>query len=294
MKAPLIGLSMQVDEPFLEATRDLFAAGHVDVLEWTPEIGWGQGVPDWAGLALDTYANAGRLYGHSIALSPLSGKWEPYQDEWLARLQGELQRRRYRHFSEHFCWMNAGAFDLGAPLPLPRTPATLRVGCERMQRFRDAVKMPVGLENLAAVFSRRDVDGQGQFLAELLDSCDGFMVLDLHNLYCHAANFDVDPLALLELYPTDHVCELHVSGGSWTRPEANGGQRPYRRDTHDQAVPDEVFALVQPALARCPHVELVTFERIGGTLGPEEEQAGLRRDFMKLRAIVEEAAAHAR
>jgi uncharacterized protein (UPF0276 family) len=281
-----VGLSLQVDDAFLEAAAPLFEAGDVDALEWTPEIGWSNGVPDWAELALDTFANAGRLYGHSIALSPLSGKWEPYQDDWLARLRGELERRRYRHFSDHFCWMNAGAFDLGAPLPLIRTARTLAIGRERMMRFREAVRLPVGLENLAAAFSRKDVEEQGAFLDEMLAPCEGFQILDLHNLYCQAFNFGIEPLALLEKYPIARVRELHVSGGSWARPESDPEHRPYRRDTHDEAVPDEVFALVRPALARCREVELVTFERIGGTIRGEQDVARFRQDFAKLRELV--------
>lgn len=52
--------------------------------------------------------------------------------------------------------------------------------------------MRIGLENLALAFTASDVRDQGQFLDDLLAPFDGFLVLDLHNLYCQLVNFDQD------------------------------------------------------------------------------------------------------
>ncbi len=168
------------EDRFKEAVEPLFAEGLVDALEWTPDIGWGNGLPRWAELALDTFSNAGRLYGHGFAFSPLSGAWETRQERWLERLAVELKARRYRHLSEHFCFMSAGDFEACAPFPMPRTDATVRLGRERLQRLADVAQIPVGLENLATALAPEDVHGQGAFVDALLQPIDGFVVLDLH------------------------------------------------------------------------------------------------------------------
>ena len=78
---------------------------------------------------------------------------------------------------------------------------------------------------------------------------------------------------------------IHVSGGSWAEPRHGR----IRQDTHDDAVPDEVFALVAEAIARCPNVEAVVFERLGGTVRDEPDAARLRADYERLRRVVREA-----
>lgn len=289
---PLVGLSLMPGDDFRQAAYPLFEAGEVEILEWSFDVGWGPaGVPAWARLLIDAYAESDRLLGHGVTLSPFSGAWQPRHERWLARLAGECRERSYRHVSEHFGFMTAGDFEDGAPLPVPMTPSVLALGRERLLRLADVTGRPVGLENLAFAFGLDDVRGQGELLGRLLDQVDGFLVLDLHNLYCQVANFGQEPERLLESYPLDRVRELHVSGGSWSTPSVPGAAA-VRRDTHDQAVPEEVFALVDLALARCARVEAVILERLDGTLGDPVEAEQLRRDYRRLAALVQ-GTAHA-
>jgi uncharacterized protein (UPF0276 family) len=284
---PLVGLSLMPGDDFRQAAYPLFEAGEVEILEWSFDVGWGPaGVPAWVRLLIDAYAESDRLLGHGVTLSLFSGAWQPRQEQWLARLEGECRERSYRHVSEHFGFMTAGGFEDGAPLPVPMTPSVLALGRERLLRLADVTGRPVGLENLAFAFGLDDVRGQGELLGGLLDQVDGFLVLDLHNLYCQAANFGQEPERLLESYPLDRVRELHVSGGSWSTPSVPGAAA-VRRDTHDGAVPEEVFALADLALARCGRVEAVILERLDGTLGDPAEAEQLRRDYRRLAALVQ-------
>jgi uncharacterized protein (UPF0276 family) len=278
--APRIGLSLMLEDDFREAVLPLFADEVVDALEWSFELGWSsRGVPEWADALLDCYAAEGRLYAHGVHLSALSGAWEDRQERWMDRAAKDLARRRYRHVSEHFGFMTAGAFARGAPLPVPYTKGAVALGRERLARLATiAGGVPVGLENLALAFGAEDVWHQGRFLRDLLEPLGGFLVLDLHNLYCQIENFGVDAGALLETYPLPLVRELHVSGGSWSHER-------FRRDTHDGSVPGEVLSLLPRVLERCPGVEVVVVERLGGTLGSADEAAQLRADFMEVRRI---------
>jgi uncharacterized protein len=294
---PLVGLSLMLEDDFLRATLPLFEAGEVDVLEWSFDVGWSlPAMPAWAEELLDDYSRAGRLLGHGVTFSVLSAAWTPRQAAWLDRLRGELAQRKYQHVSEHFGFMTAGDFHRSAPLPVPLTDASLRLGRERLRMLQEQGARPVGLEHLAFAFGRQDVADQGRFLDELLEPVDGFLLLDLHNLYCQSCNFAMSIGELLDLYPLSRVRELHVSGGSWSKVtsadgagDKSGAGDQVRRDTHDGPVPDEVFAAVPPALARCPSAMAVILERLGGTLASPAEESAFRDDFRRLRRVVESA-----
>ena len=285
MSTPLIGLSLMLGDDVRLATYPLFEAGEVELVEWSFDGSFGSyQLPVWAEALLETYARNGRLLGHGVELSLLSGQWTERQERWMKCFEAEQARRSYRHISEHFGFMSAGDFAPGAPLPVPMTPEALTLGRDRLQRLAEIAGRPIGLENLAFAFGQDDVRGQGEFLDRLLDPIDGFLLLDLHNLYCQAANFDIEPDRLLDWYPLDRVRELHVSGGSWS--ESTVSSQAIRRDTHDAEVPEPVFKLLPLALARCPGVEAVIFERLEGTVSTPGAAEQLRRDYRRIAELV--------
>jgi uncharacterized protein len=283
---PRVGLSLMMSNDFLEAAQPLFANGDVDVLEWSFDTGWGMELPAWVNELLSFYSQKQRLIGHGVSYSLLSGQGD--HEAWLAQLQQTCQQHRYQQISEHFGWMQAGAFQRSSPLPLPLTPATLKLGQQRLQRLASVAKhVPVGLENLAFAFGEQDVQSQGEFLEQLLAPVDGFLVLDLHNLFCQMHNFGYAATAILSQYPLQRVKEIHISGGSWS--PATGERQPnvLRRDTHDEAVPLEVFELFTQVLPQCPNLETVIFERLGHTMPSSSDKLGFQDDFYQIKQICE-------
>lgn len=87
-------------------------------------------------------------------------------------------------------------------------------------------------------------------------------------------------------YPLERVQELHLSGGSWSVAEGRRGVDRIRRDTHDGAVPEEVFDLLKIALRRCSNIKAVIFERLGDTLTREQDINDFREDFRRIKQIV--------
>jgi uncharacterized protein (UPF0276 family) len=289
-RTPMVGLSLMMESDFFQAAQPLFEAGEVEVLEWSFDMGWGvKALPVWVEELLQFYSQRDRLTGHGVSYSLLSAQPGERQIHWLKSLQEECLDYRYRHISEHFGWMAAGDFYQSAPLPMPLTPETLQLGREHLKRLSDTVNAPVGLENLAFAFGLQDVLQQGEFLARLLEPVDGFLVLDLHNLYCQVHNFQQSAEKLLERYPLHRVRELHVSGGSWSVTSKGQQTRTIRRDTHNGTVPEAVFELLTLALKRCPSVEAVIFERIGHTLHTNVDIEGFRRDFLRIKQVVKES-----
>ncbi len=282
-----VGLLVSATEDFRDASHPLFAEGIVDRIAWNLDPGWSsRGVPAWAEALLDVYGEAERLHAHGVELSLLSSPLSERQERWLARFANEMRARRYERVTEHIGFITAGPFENGTVFPHPRCHAALVVGRDRLARLSELAGMPVGLENLALAFSRRDVDEQPDFLDALLAPHDGHLLLDLHNLLCQAENFEIDPIALLRSYPLHRVREIHLAGGELEHPASDPRKRPFRRDSHMDHLPESVFLLLDEALVRCPKLEAIFFEHADGVLARRGDQARFHEDFQRVRARV--------
>lgn len=281
-------------EDFRVANAPLFEAGEIDALEWSVDFGWSaQAVPAWVEALLDRYEAQDALVAHGVELSPLSLGWSDEQDAWLRALSAETRRRRYRHFSEHYGFITAGAFVRGTPLPLPPSRALVRHAAERWKRLADATGLPVGIENLAFALSAEDAWAQAAFVRALCEEAGAFLLFDVHNLVCQAENFGLDPLALSRAYPLACAREIHVAGGSLAAPGQHLA-RPFRRDTHDDLMPSSVVTLLEAVLPACPALELVVLERTDRSLFGAAEQEDHRGEVRALRALVQRSAARER
>ncbi len=286
MKQIDVGLSLMLEDDFHQAAQPLFESQQVDIVEWSFDMGWGRPLPAWLQKTLMDFSGRSKLIGHGVSYSTLDASQTSRQAAWLSQLQIEVAHRRYQHISEHFGFMGGGNFHLASPLPVPRTPTTVAIGQQRLRELALVAQVPVGLENLAFAFNLRDVQSQGPFLDELLEPVNGFLVLDLHNLYCQSCNFGIPVDDLIAAYPLERVIELHVSGGGWSEhPQGSGAM--VRRDTHDAAVPEEVFAAIPGTIAKCKNLRAVILERLGGTLhSSPEDAAKFREDFLSLKRLV--------
>jgi uncharacterized protein (UPF0276 family) len=284
----LAALACNLDADILAAALPLLEAERVEAIEWSFDTLFGAGqVPDWFESLLDTYGNEQRLLGHGVYFSLLSGRWTSEQQQWLGQLRQLSARFSFAHITEHFGFFTGQNFHHGAPLPIPYSAATLRLGHDRLGRIAEACRCPVGLENLAFAYSLDEVKRHGDFLDQLVAPVNGFIVLDLHNLYCQLHNFAVDYDDLIKLYPLDRVREIHISGGSW-EDSALEPSRKIRRDTHDEAVPDEVFSLLARTMPKCPQLKYVVLEQLGNALKTEESRVQFRRDFGRLEGLVKQ------
>ncbi|SFN39809.1 hypothetical protein SAMN05421594_2564 [Chryseobacterium oleae] len=275
---------MMPEAEFVSAILPLLQTQSVDVLEWSFDTFYDAEEPEWLSGLLDFYAENNRLLGHGVYYSLFDGRWANRQEIWLKKLKEEVKRRKYNHITEHFGFMNTENFHQGVPLPVPLLPKTLQIGKDRLSRLQDAVEIPVGVENLAFSFSMDDVKEQGEFLDKLVEDIDGFLILDLHNIYCQSCNFEVDMMEIINLYPLEKVKEIHLSGGSWQ--ESAYGKKPVRRDTHDDRIPEEILNLLPEVLILC-HPEYVIIERLGHTLNTEAEKQIFFDDFNRVKKIIE-------
>jgi len=279
-------IACNLDADILSASLPLWEEGRVEAIEWSFDTLFKvKEVPGWFDELLTVYSNEGRLIGHGVFFSLFSGKWLPGQQQWLQQLRALNERFHFDHITEHFGFMTGADFHQGAPLSIPYNTSTLAIGRDRLARIYDACGCPVGLENLAFSYSLDEVKRHGAFLEALIEPVNGFIILDLHNLYCQLHNFNLDFDQLIDLYPLHRVREIHISGGSWELSALDTNRR-IRRDTHDDGVPAEVFALLEKALPLCPQLKYVVMEQLGSGLRSEDSRKAFYQDFIHMQGIV--------
>lgn len=284
-------IACNLDTDILSAALPLFTDEKVEAIEWSFDTLFNfRNIPDWFPELLRAFGHEGRLIGHGVFFSLFSGRWSAEQEEWLRRLERMAPDFRFDHITEHFGFMTGADFHKGAPISVPFTPTTQAIGHDRLKRIFNACRCPVGLENLAIAYSPDEVKRHGEFLERLVEPVNGFIILDLHNLFCQLHNFDIDFEALIRLYPLHRVREIHISGGSWDDSPLRPDRR-VRRDTHDDAVPDTVFDLLERAIPRCPHLKFVVLEQLGTALHTAESQEQFRQDFLRMDQLVRRAQA---
>ena len=282
----LSAAACNLDANILAACFPLMEESRLEAIEWSFDALYKvEEIPSWFLELLAAYSNEKRLIGHGVFFSLFSGRWRQEQAEWLSHLKKISKEFRFDHVTEHFGFMTGKDFHHGAPLNIPYTKSTLDIGRDRLKRIYEACECPVGLENLAFSYSPDEVKRHGDFLEQLLEPVNGFIILDLHNLYCQIHNFNIPFEEIITSYPLNKVREIHISGGSW-EDAPNSPVRKIRRDTHDDAVPEEVFYLLENTIPHCPHLKYVVLEQLGNALTTDESRTVFYNDFGKMEAIV--------
>jgi len=277
-----VGLAYQPAlRPFIEQKRDSF-----DYLEVVPDILWtdlGAGrtpryVDDEEGLSFLRRMAAGRpIIPHGIGLS--IGTAHRFNRDQLGQIEKWFSWFDFPWHSDHLAYNlaehGADEINAGVTIPLPRDRETLECLAPRVAEVQSRLAVPFLLENNVYFF---DMPGQemtdAEFLNALCEETGCGLLLDLHNIYCNSRNHGADPFRLLDEIDLSRVVELHVAGGM----EHEG----FYLDAHSGPLPEEVWALLDYALPRCPNLGGVTFELLGswyetvGSEGLETELRGLR------------------
>lgn len=218
---------------------------------------------DWLGapapwlVALRALAHEIPLHVHGIGLGLASVcAIEQRRCDELARLIGGIRPDKW---SEHLAFVRAGGIEIGHLAAPPRTAATIEGSLRNIERARVCIGAAPELENVATLIDPPGSElTETEFLASILGSCDAPMLLDLHNLYCNAINFGVDPMSALCELPLERVSTLHVAGGRKVR-GPSGAERML--DDHAHPVPPEVHELLYEFGRRTQHPIDVILER---------------------------------
>ncbi|MEZ5966404.1 MAG: DUF692 family protein [Planctomycetota bacterium] len=286
-----VGVTLQPDERYLELLEPLFATA--DYLEVTPETTWrrdddGAWCPNgyWRAF-LDLGARYGKPFvGHAVcgSFGTADANDLPRQRAWQARIAED-------HAAFHFLWLtdHLGAAMLDGravtlPIALPMTAAAAAVVRARLMALQEVVP-DTGIENSVFYFLLGDWRDEPAFLGDILSAPRTHLLLDLHNVHTMAQNLGVDPCDYLDRLDLARVIEIHLSGGSDSEPRWLPSGRVLRLDSHDHAVPEEVWRLYERTAPRCANLRGVTLERMEGTVD-DGDVDGLRRELSRAREVL--------
>lgn len=286
-----VGLAIHPDGEFLDRVEPLVA--RVDYLEVAPETTWfedAHGALRENGFAARFRAMGERhgasFVAHGVGLSLGDRGGDARRAKWLARLAEDQRVFGYRWYTDHAGMTQVAGEALALPLPAPPTEESAARTRARLEAMR-AVVPEVGLESTAQPFLLGDPLDDARWLSAVCRE-DANLLLDLHNVWTMAQNLGFSVDAYLDRIDLTRVIELHVSGGSDSDPRWLGG-RTVRLDSHDDAVPEQVFALAARVAPQCPRLRGVTLERMEGTVTSPDDVASLARELDRAREIARTA-----
>lgn len=143
--------------------------------------------------------------------------------------------------SDHLSWAQLGQRNSHDLLPITYTKESLDDIVAKLGYIQDFLGRRFYLENPSAYVAFRDADyDEAGFFAELLKRSGAGILLDINNLYVNQRNLNLDPAEYLRAIRPEDVGYFHLAGHS--------DQGEVLVDTHDQPVPDAVWALYGKAL----------------------------------------------
>lgn len=266
------GFALQPDDEFLARTASI--AQRADYLEVTPETTWiassdGALAPNGFHARFLGAARAWRkpVVAHGVGLSMGTGapEDEARRERWLTRMRADQRLFEYAWWTDHLGASSIAGEAATVSMPLPMTAHAASIVRARLDAMAEIVA-DVGVENSVVHFTIGHPLEEPAFLRDVLRASRRHLVLDLHNLHTMSVNLGFDPHAWLAACDLGRVIELHVSGGAESDPRWLPSGRSVRLDGHDGAVPEDVWALLDELLPRCPNARGVTLERMEGTV----------------------------
>lgn len=286
-----VGFTLQPDEEFLDRTRVLL--DRVDYAEVAPETLWRQRgdrvVDNGFADAIKALVDDASLFAvaHGVGFSTGAASDDDERVAlWKARLTDNHRRFGFQWMSDHSGMTTTAGLHLALPVAVPSTSARALATQKKLSFLRDLCGLGC-VETSALPFRFCGARGDDAALVAAAVDVDGCgVVLDLHNLWTMHVNLGVDVDGYLSRLDPASIVELHVSGGSTSDVGWLPQRRVVRLDSHDDDVPEEVFALLARVAPRCPRLRGVTLERMEGTVVDDAGVARLGRELDRVREVL--------
>jgi hypothetical protein len=231
------------------------AAELPDFLEISPENYIGRG--GYFPAALARLSDRFPIVTHGLTMS--LGGTDPLDATYLRELRAFLRDVRSPWHSDHLCFSTSDGAVLHDLLPLRFTEASAQHVAERVMRARDALGVPMAVENITFYADLGSDMGEAEWISLVCDRADCGLMLDVNNAYVNARNFGFDVEDWMRNAPLERTVQMHVAGheafdeSDW----APGATGTILLDTHGADVCDPVLALVRRVLPRTGDVPIV-------------------------------------
>jgi uncharacterized protein (UPF0276 family) len=152
--------------------------------------------------------------------------------------------------SDHFCWTGVNHINTHDLLPLPYTHEAVNHLVSRIQTVQEFLGRQIMLENVSsyATFSHNEMT-ECEFISEVANRADCFILLDINNIYVNAFNHDFSADTYLQHVPRDRVKQFHLAGHKHCQ--------THIIDTHDAAIVADVWDLYTKAKHYFPGVSVI-------------------------------------
>lgn len=231
----------RLGHPLLGMGVGLRSVHYPFLLQHTPAVDWfevisenymdSRGRPRYV---LDQIAERYPVVMHGVSLS--IGSTDPLDFDYLHKLKALADGIDARWVSDHLCWTGVAGRNSHDLLPVPLNESVLRHVVERIRVVQDVLERPLVLENPSSyVTFAASTMPEWEFLAQMAESADCGLLLDVNNVYVSSVNHDFDPVEYLENVPHERVVQCHLAG------HTNMGTHIV--DTHDGPVIDPVWEL---------------------------------------------------
>jgi len=234
--------------PYLGYGLGLRTVHYNEVLQDKPAV-------DWFEVLTENYMVAGgkplhylervrELYPlvmHGVSLSV--GSTDKLDLDYLRALKALARRIEPGWISDHLCWTGVQGLNLHDLMPLPYTEEALEHVAGRVRQVQDFLGRQILLENVSSYVNyTHSRMSEWEFLAEIAQRSDCYILLDINNIYVSSKNHDFAAEQYLQGIPVERVVQFHLAGHS------HNGKLII--DTHDHPVPDPVWQLYERAVQR--------------------------------------------
>jgi uncharacterized protein (UPF0276 family) len=178
---------------------------------------------------------------HGVSMS--IGSADGVKLDYLRRLKALADRVNPLWVSDHLCWTGVEEFNSHDLLPMPYTEEAMDLISANIARAQDVLERPILMENASTYLTFADDQmTEWAFISEMCRRTGCYLLLDVNNIYVSGTNHGFDMDAYLAGIPEDRVRQMHLAGHSQGR--------ELLIDTHDEPVPDPVWALYKKAVGR--------------------------------------------
>jgi uncharacterized protein len=272
-------------EPLLEADDGL-----IDVLEIEPQTLWfGRGAQ---GFRVDEGALE-RIHGYTCAKLlhgvgfPVGGIHLPDPAQ-IPVLRQMIETLGVPWISEHLGFNRAcgpdGEFNTGFLLPPRLSHAGVLAAVRSIRAMAEDLPIPLAVEtSVSYLRPRSDEMLDGRFVANVAETADCGILLDLHNIWTNQVNGRQSINDFVASIPVDRVWEVHVAGGT------EHGE--FWLDAHAGPIPPALVELAENVIPKLPNLRAIIYE-ISPSYLPVVGLDVVRDQLRIIRALWQWRAAH--
>ena len=201
---------------------------------------------------LDRVRRDSEVVLHGVSLS--IGSTDPLDLGYLGAIRDLARSIEATWISDHLCFGSVEGRRAHDLWPLPFTEEALAHVVNRVRRVQDVLGTRLLLENVSSYVEYRcSTIPEWEFLREVAQCADAFLLLDVNNVHVNSKNHGFSSETYLDALSPERVKQIHLAGHTDCETHAI--------DDHGSAVPRPVWELYRHTVRRFgPVVTIVEWD----------------------------------